>query len=489
MNTPRPNMASLLSIARRSMVDHGLKPDFDDAAVRQRDSITQAATSTEADVRDLRGLLWASIDNDNSLDLDQLSVAAPAADGTIRILVAIADVDAIVKPGSPIDAHADFNTTSVYTAAAIFPMLPEKLSTNLTSLGQDQERLALVVDMPVAADGTVGQSTVYRARVFNRAKLAYNSVSAWLEGKSPAPAPILAVAGLEEQLRTQDRVAQLLRAVRRARGALDLQTIEAEPVFDALVLTDLRPDESNRAKQLIEEFMVAANGVAARYLAGKRFAALRRVLRDPERWDRIVALAGQHGERLPAQPNATALNAFLTKRRQADPVSFPDLSLSVIKLLGSGEYVAVLPGQDCAGHFGLAVSDYAHSTAPNRRYPDLVTQRLLKAALKGTAPPYTNATLQEIAARCTAQEKSAARVERSVSKSAAAMLLATRIGAKFDAIVTGASQKGTWVRILGPVTEGKLVRGFDGLDVGDHVKVELIHTDAAKGFIDFARAQ
>jgi VacB/RNase II family 3'-5' exoribonuclease len=489
MNTSRPNMASLLSIARRSMVDHGLQPDFDGAAIRQRDSITQAATSADADVRDLRSLPWASIDNDNSLDLDQLSVAEPGSAGMVRILVAIADVDAIVTPGSPIDAHAHFNTTSVYTAAAIFPMLPEKLSTDLTSLGQDQERLAIVIDLTVAPEGTVAQSAVYRARVLNRAKLAYNSVAAWLQGTGPAPAPIGAVAGLDEQLHTQDRVAQALRAVRRARGALDLQTIEAEPVFDAQVLTDLRPDESNRAKQLIEEFMIAANGVTAKFLADRKFASLRRVLRDPERWDRIVALAKQYGGQLPLQPDALALNTFLANRRHADPILFPDLSLSIIKLLGSGEYVADLPGQTVAGHFGLAVSDYAHSTAPNRRYPDLITQRILKAALKGAAPPYTNEALQEIAARCTAQEKNAAKVERCVNKSAAAMLLATRIGAKFDAIVTGASQKGTWVRISGPTTEGKLVRGFNGLDVGDHVKVELIRTDATHGFIDFARAQ
>jgi exoribonuclease-2 len=481
-------MASLLSIARRAMVDNGLQPDFDGAAIRQRDSITQAATSADADVRDLRALLWASIDNDNSLDLDQLSVAEPASAGMVRILVAIADVDAIVTPGSPIDSHAHFNTTSVYTAAAIFPMLPEKLSTDLTSLGQDQERLAIVIELTVAKDGAVAESSVYRARVLNRAKLAYNSVGAWLQGSGPPPAPIGAVAGLDKQLRTQDQVAQALRAVRRARGALDLQTIEAEPVFDAQVLTDLRPDESNRAKQLIEEFMVAANGVTARFLAGKKFASLRRVLRDPERWDRIVALASQYGEQLPSQPDALALNTFLDKRRRADPVVFPDLSLSIIKLLGSGEYAADLPGQAVEGHFGLAVNDYAHSTAPNRRFPDLITQRILKAALAGAAPPYTNEALQEIAARCTAQEKNAAKVERTVGKSAAAMLLAARIGEKFDAIVTGASEKGTWVRISGPTTEGKLVRGFNGLDVGDHVKVELIRTDAAHGFIDFARA-
>ena len=481
-------MASLLSIARHAMVDNGLQPDLDGAAIRQRDSITQAATSEDADVRDLRSLLWASIDNDNSLDLDQLSVAEPAGAGMVRILVAIADVDAIVKAGSPIDAHAQFNTTSVYTAAAIFPMLPEKLSTDLTSLGQDQERLAIVIDLTVAADGTVAANSVYRARVMNRAKLAYNSVAAWLQGSGPAPAPVSAVAGLDRQLRTQDEVAQRLRAARRARGALDLQTIEAEPVFEALVLTDLRPDESNRAKELIEEFMVAVNGVAARFLTGKKFASLRRVLRDPERWDRIVELASQYGERLPAQPSALALNAFLAKRRHADPVVFPDLSLSVIKLLGSGEYVVNLPGQPVAGHFGLAVSDYAHSTAPNRRYPDLIAQRILKAALKDAPPPYTDETLGNIAARCTAQEKNAAKVERSVNKSAAAILLAPRIGAKFDAIVTGASPKGTWVRISGPTAEGKLVRGFNGLDVGDHVKVELIRTDPAHGFIDFAAA-
>jgi exoribonuclease R len=332
------------------------------------------------------------------------------------------------------------------------------------------------------------RSPRYRARVLNRAKLAYNSVGAWLQGSGPAPALIGAVAGLDEQLRTQDQVAQALRAVRRARGALDLQTIEAEPVFDAQVLTDLRPDESNRAKQLIEEFMVAANGVTAKFLADKKLTSLRRVLRDPERWDRIVALAGQYGEQLPAQPNALALNAFLAKRRHADPILYPDLSLSIIKLLGSGEYVADLPGQAVAGHFGLAVSDYAHSTAPNRRFPDLITQRILKAALNGAAPPYTNEALIEIGARCTAQEKNAAKVERTVSKSAAAMLLAARVGEKFDAIVTGASEKGTWVRISGPTTEGKVVRGFNGLDVGDHVRVELIRTDTAHGFIDFARA-
>jgi VacB/RNase II family 3'-5' exoribonuclease len=479
----------LLSIAERAMREHDLKPEFEEAAKQQLARITAAAAEPAGQMRDLRALLWASIDNDTSRDLDQLSVAQPASEGAVKILVAIADVDALVARGSPLDVHAQYNTTSVYTAAAIFPMLPEKLSTDLTSLAAGQERLATIIEMTISATGTVTASDVYRATVVNRAKLAYNSVAAWLEQKGPTPTPIDAVEGMAEQLRLQDRIAQSLRAVRRGQGALDLQTLEAEPVFHASVLTDLRPDDSNRAKQLIDEFMVAANGVVARYLAGRHFTALRRVLRNPERWERIVALAGKLGEALPIAPDARALNGFLTKRHQADPIRFPDLSLSVIKLLGSGEYIADLPGQSVPGHFGLAVSDYTHSTAPNRRYPDLITQRLVKAALRGEASPYSDQELQSLAAHCTQQEKSAAKVERSVAKSAAAMLLAARIGAKFDAIVTGASDKGTWVRISGPTTEGRLVRGAQGLDVGDSVRVELVHTDVARGFIDFARTR
>ena len=471
------------------MTDNGLRPDFDSSAIAQLASITAAATTTDATVRDLRTLLWASIDNDSSRDLDQLTVAVPAPDEATTILVAIADVDAVVKRGCPLDAHAQVNTTSVYTAAATFPMLPEKLSTDLTSLGQDKERLAIIIAMTISPLGTVASSDIYRALVLNRAKLAYNSVAAWLDGKEPAPAPIRAVAGMDAQLRLQDKIAQTLRKARRSRGALELQTLEAEPVFDATVLADLRPDEDNRAKQLIEEFMVAANGVTAQFLSGKKLASLRRVLPDPSHWDRIVAMAAAVGEQLPPEPNALALNTFLSRRRVIAPSLFADLSLSIVKLLGAGEYVADLPGQTVAGHFALAVADYTHSTAPNRRYPDLATQRLLKAAMSGAASPYTNADLQELAAHCTQQERNAAKVERSVNKSAAAMLLATRIGARFDAIVTGASDKGTWVRISAPTTEGMVVRGFEGLAVGDHVKVELLHTDVARGFIDFAKVK
>ncbi|HEY2465338.1 MAG TPA: RNB domain-containing ribonuclease [Steroidobacteraceae bacterium] len=485
MNAASP---TVMNVARQAMTNNGLLPDFGDAALKQLESITAPAKDASPDVRDLRHLLWASIDNDNSRDLDQLTVSDSGSAGVVRILVAIADVDAVVKAGSPIDEHARINTTSVYTPTAIFSMLPEKLSTDLTSLGENEERLALVIDMSINAAGAIVQSDVYRATVVNRAKLAYNAVGAWLAGDGPPPAGVAAVAGMDQQLRTQDKVAQSLRAVRRARGALDLQTIEAQPVFSAGGLSDLRPDEPNRAKQLIEEFMVAANGVTAQFLTARGFSALRRVLREPQRWDRIVALAAGFGEKLPAEPSSTALNAFLVKRRQSAPDLFPDLSLSVIKLLGSGEYVLDKPGQTIEGHFGLAVLDYTHSTAPNRRFPDLITQRLEKAALAKRAPPYTDAELQDLAAHCTLQEHNAAKVERAATKSAAASLLASRIGAKFDAIVTGASDKGTWVRISSPTTEGKVVKGFEHLDVGDRVRVVLLHTDVARGFIDFARA-
>jgi VacB/RNase II family 3'-5' exoribonuclease len=480
-------MDDLKSIARRAMLDHGLLPDFSAPALAQTSSITHP--SSDPSIRDLRALLWASIDNDDSQDLDQLSVAEPLARGTVKILVAIADVDATVKIGSPIDDHARANTTSVYTAAQVFPMLPEKLSTNLTSLAAGQERVSLVIEMTIDAGGTLTGSDIYRARVLNRAKLAYNSVAAWLDGKAPMPAPIAAVAGMEQQIRIQDQVAQTLKRVRRERGALTLETIEARAVFDRGVLSDLRADERNRAKDLIEDFMVAANGVTARFLEGKGFPSLRRVLRTPERWNRIVALALESGESLPAKPDAIALNTFLAKRRDADPAGFADLSLCVVKLLGKGEYALKRPGQDAPGHFGLAVSDYTHSTAPNRRFPDLITHRLVKAALDGAKMPYALDELDTLARHSTEQQGNADKVERSVRKSAAALLLAPRIGQRFDAIVTGASDKGTWVRIPDPVAEGRVVRGFEGLDVGDRVRVELVHTDATRGFIDFARTR
>ncbi|MGB0060798.1 RNB domain-containing ribonuclease [Candidatus Binatus sp.] len=485
--TTAPCRNQLKSIARRAMLQRGLLPDFSAEVIAQTNSIAHAAAAaSDPSLKDLRRLLWASIDNDDSLDLDQLSVAEQLPDGAVKILVAIADVDAIVKKSSPIDDHARTNTTSVYTAAQIFPMLPEKLSTNLTSLADGMERLAIVIEFEVDADGAVGKSDIYRALVLNRAKLAYNSVAAWLDGTAPAPAPITKVPGLDDNLRLQDRVAQAMKARRHQHGALSLETIEARPVFDGDSLADLQADRKNRATELIEDFMIGANGVTARYLEQKGLPALRRVLRSPERWARIVELARDSGGNLPPRPDCRALQEFLEDRRRADPVRFPDLSLSVVKLLGRGEYVVDFPGQPVAGHFGLAVNDYTHSTAPNRRFPDLITQRLLKAALVGTPGPYSSDELNDLAGHCTDQEDNASKVERQVRKSAAALLLESHVGERFDAIVTGASTKGTWVRIDHPAAEGRVVKGFKGFDVGDHVIVDLLSTDVERGFVDFA---
>ncbi len=468
------------------MAERGLEADFSAAARAETDALTGPARESGGGVRDLRSLLWCSIDNDDSRDLDQLTVAEPATGGAVRILVTVADVDALVEKGSAIDGHARANTTSVYTAAAIFPMLPERLSTDLTSLNEDEDRLALVIDMTVARDGSVSGSEIYRATVRSKAKLAYNVVGAWLEGGASPPPKVAAVAGLDEQLRIQDRAAQAMKTLRHERGALSLDTIETRAVFDGDVIADLRPDQKNRAKELIEDFMIGANGVTARYLEGKGLPSLRRVLRSPERWERIVELAAGFGEKLPGTPSCQALEGFLAARYKADPVRFPDLSLSVIKLLGKGEYVVERPGQPAEGHFGLAVRDYSHSTAPNRRFPDLITHRLLKAAMTNRAAPYGIDELDALARHCTEQEDNATKVERQVHKSAAALLLSSRIGHRFDAIVTGASPKGTWVRIFHPAVEGKVVRGADGLDVGDRVQVELVDTNVERGYIDFA---
>jgi len=478
--------ATLRRIARRAMLERGLLPDFSQDALAELSAI-RAPAAGDGGVRDLRSFPWASIDNDDSRDLDQLTVAEKLPGGFVRVLVAIADVDALVGKGSAIDGHARTNTTSVYTAAEIFPMLPERLSTDLTSLADREDRLAVVIEMTVAADGSLTASDVYRAAVRNCAKLAYNSVAAWLDGQGPMPAPVASVPGLDANLRLQDEVARNLKAFRHEHGALDLQTLEARPVFDVDEIRDLEVEEKNRARELIEDLMIAANGVTARFLEARRLPSLRRVVRSPKRWDRIVEVAAHLGEALPPQPDPRALAGFLARRRVADPLRFPDLSLTVVKLLGAGEYVVEMPGQAAPGHFGLAVRDYTHATAPNRRFPDLLTQRLLKAALTGDAAPYTEDELAELAGHCTLQEDAANKVERQVAKSAAAMLLASKVGQRFDAIVTGASPKGTWVRVLRPPVEGKLVTGFEGLDVGHRLRVELAATDVERGFIDFKR--
>ncbi|MEA2342368.1 MAG: exoribonuclease, partial [Thermoanaerobaculia bacterium] len=405
----------------------------------------------------------------------------------VRAMVAVADVDVLVKKGTPIDDHARQNTTSVYTAAQIFPMLPEKLSTNLTSLNEHEERIAVVMDMVIASDGSVTKGDVYRARVHNKAQLAYNAVGMWLEGKGEMPAKIKAVPGLAENLKIQDGVADKMRELRHEHGALDLETIEARAVMKDGHVVDLQTEARNNAKNLIEDFMIAANGVSARFLASKGFASLRRVVRSPERWDRIEAIAEKFGERLPSDPDSQALEEFLVRRRKADPLRFPDLSLAIVKAMGAGEYVVEQPGQTSIGHFGLAVKDYTHSTAPNRRFPDLITHRLIKAALAGTKPPYSNDELNALATHCTEAEDSANKVERQVRKSAAACILEPRIGQRFDGIVTGASEKGTWVRVFHPPVEGKVVHGGHGIDVGDKVNVKLVDVNVERGFIDFVR--
>jgi ribonuclease R len=524
--SPARQKAHLRAIARQAMLDRQLAPDFPPAALAELARIPgpahpdgagggtrpgddggaaraggggrPASGAAAAAIRDLRELPWCSIDNDDSRDLDQLTVAegggqggggqgGTAFAGTVKVLVAVADVDALVARGSALDGHAGQNTTSVYTAAEIFPMLPERLSTDLTSLGEGEDRLAIVVEMEVAEDGSVASSDVYRAHVRNQAKLAYNGVGAWIEGKGPAPPRLAAVPGLDAQLRMQDAAAQRLRALRHQHGALELQTLQSRAVYAGDQLTGLEVDVDNRAKQLIEDFMIAANGATSKFLAARGMPSLRRVVRVPERWSRIVELAAARGERLPADPDAAALSGFLDRQRQKDPLRFPDLSLTVVKLLGSGEYVAEAPGSAAPGHFGLAVRDYTHSTAPNRRFPDVITQRLLKAALAGQPPAYALAELNALAIHCTEKEDDAQKVERRVHKSAAAMLLSSRVGQSFDGVVTGASDKGTWVRIFQPPVEGRVVRGFDGLDVGDKVHVRLLLADVDRGFIDFAR--
>jgi len=483
----RQHRSILQRIAHRAMLERGLFPDFPVRALAELDGIHGPATRAEESTRDLRNLLWCSIDNDDSRDLDQLTVAEAMPDGAVKVLVAIADVDAVVKKRSALDDHARQNTTSVYTVAETFPMLPEKLSTNLTSLNYASDRLAIVVEMVLAGDGSLQSSDLYGAVVRNRAKLAYESVAGWLEGDGPMPQEIGTVSGLDENLRLQDRVAQKLKALRHLHGALDLDTIQARPVFDGDALKDLKAQERSRAKDIIEDFMIAANGVTARYLASKKFPSLRRVVRTPKRWARIIELAAERGATLPKEPDSKALDQFLVSAKAADPLRFPDLSLSVIKLMGAGEYVAELPGASGAWHFGLAVKDYVHSTAPNRRYPDLITQRLLKAAMAGNAQPYENDELEALAQHCTESEDAAKKVERQITKSAAAILVESRIGEQFDAIVTGASNKGTWVRLLHPPIEGRLEIGFEGMDVGHRLRVQLVRTDVEHGYIDFKR--
>lgn len=485
----RKHEEMLDEIAHGAMIDKGLQPDFNADVRKQLAGISGPADVSDGDeIRDLRHLPWCSIDNDDSRDLDQLTWGEDAGDGSVRIFIAVADVDALVKKGTPIDDHARHNTTSVYTAARVFAMLPEKLSTDLTSLNEGEDRVALVIELTVRDDGTSEDGGLYRALVHNKAKLAYDRVAAWLDGEDDEPEKVRNVEGLAESLRMQDRTADRMRDLRHEHGALDLETIEARPVIRDGQVVDLQQSKRNNARLLIEDFMIAANGATARFLAKSGFPSIRRVVRSPERWDRIERIAEELGDRLPPEPDARALEEFLRRRKKADPMRFPDLSLSIVKAMGAGEYVAEEARDKPIGHFGLAVKDYTHSTAPNRRYPDLITHRMVKAALAGAKQPYDIDELAALAEHCTAQEDAANKVERFVRKVAAAYLLRNRVGDRFDGVVTGASPKGTWVRIFHPPIEGKVVRGWKDLDIGDRVKVKLIDVDVERGFIDFGRA-
>jgi len=473
----------LRDVARQAMIEEGFDPDFS-PEVREQLAHPPPPGDDSPAPKDLRGLLWSSIDNDDTRDLDQIEFVEPVADG-MRLLIGVADVDRSVPKDSPIDKHAASQTTTVYTGVEIFPMLPAELSAGSTSLFENQDRHAVVVEIVVTSDGSVKSEDVYRALVRNKAQLAYPSVGAWLEQRGPMPPKIANVPDLAEQLEKQSALAVLLRKLREKNGALEIETVEARAVTHDGKVTTIERNRDNAATRTIEDFMVAANGAVARFLDRKGFSAIRRVVKKPERWPRIVDLAKQYGADLPAEADSIALHKFLEQRRAIDPEHFPDLSLAVVKLMGPGEYDLDLPGGLNEGHFGLAVQDYTHSTAPNRRFADLLTQRLVKAALSGVPSPYTNDELLAVARNCTVREDAARKVERKVRKTAAALLLADRIGAHFTAIVTGVKKEGTYVRVIDPPVEGRLMQGAHDVDVGDKISVKLLSTNPEKGFIDF----
>jgi exoribonuclease-2 len=486
MNGPRH--IDLHAIARHAMEQYGFEPRFSRAVLSEVDTIRpRSAPDGRRPPRDLTDLLWSSIDNWDSEDLDQIEYCERKPDGTVLIRVAIADVDLFVRKGGAIDRHASLNGTSVYTGVETFPMLPDRLSKGITSLLPDGERTAVVLEYSVQSDGSVGDGTCYPALVRNRAKLVYEEIGAWLEGKADLPESVAEVPGLEAQLLLQRDIIDSMREHRRSLGALDLQTIEAEPVVEGDQVKGLAVIEPNEARFLIEELMIGANRTMVAFLGKAGVPMIERVVRVPKYWTGIVELAARHRMALPEEPDVQALADFLRRRRAADPERFPDLSLAVIKLLGPGEYVRLSPDGEPEGHFSLALGDYTHATAPNRRYVDIVNQRMLKAVLARSRAPYTSHELEEIATHLSDREKASKKVERFVRKAAAAVLLFDRIGETFDGLVTGASPKGTWARLVTPPVEGRIARGEHGLMVGDRVRVRLLATDPYRGFIDFER--
>jgi VacB/RNase II family 3'-5' exoribonuclease len=487
MNDSRTSSADLQAMARQIMLAEGFEPNFPPATQQQLVQINAHPSQlTPSDkVRDLRGLLWSSIDNDTSKDLDQIEVAEHLPNGDVRVMVGIADVDAFVAKDTPIDQHAAKETTTVYAGVINFAMLPEELSTGASSLLENADRPCVVIEFVISTDGTLNGSNVYRAIVRNKAQLTYGAVGAWLEGRAEAPAKVAASSELQAQLKLQDEAAQALRKLRYEHGALNIDTNEVHPVVLNSQVMDVVKQEKNHATELIEDFMIAANGVVARML--DKVSSLRRIVKVPAHWDGIMRLAAAQAVTLPAQPDSKALNDFLLQRKAADPDHFADLSLATIKLIGPGEYVLERPGDPEQGHFGLAVQDYTHSTAPNRRFADVVTQRLIKSLLDGTPGPYSDDELAGIAANCTQKEDAARKVEREMSKRLSAVAMSHRVGETFDAIVTGVTPKGTFVRVMQPHIEGLLTQGAQGLHVGDKIRAKVTRTDVQRGYIDFVK--
>lgn len=488
MQNSQVSTVDLVQIAKQTMLSKGLVPDFPPEVIKQLNTIVRPAFCQDhSDVRDMSQKLWFSIDNDDSRDLDQLTYAERIDSQLVRVYVAIADVDVLVQKNTAIDQHAFANTTSVYTPMIVFPMLPEKLSTDFTSLNPDEKRVAMVVQMDVQENGEVIGSQVFRACVFNYAKLAYNGVGSWLENGLPPPEPIHKVKDLDSQIRLQDEVAQRIKKYRQAAGSLTFETYDPQPIIKNGKIVDIQDVKINRARELIENLMIAANTSITLFLEKSGHPTIKRVVRIPKRWDRIVLLAQEYGFQLPPEPDSKALEAFLVERRKKDPLTFPDLSLIVIKLLGRGEYVVELPGDKPIGHFALAITNYTHATAPNRRYPDLIVQRLLKSTLAKTETPYSLHTLQEMMRQCTEKETAAEKVKRSVMKSVIALYLKDAVGKTFDALITGKNEKGTWIRLVSTAIEGKLIEGFENVDVGDKIHVKLVNVNIQRGFLDFVR--
>lgn len=481
------NEISLTEIAKNAMKERDLFPEFSKDVLNEVESIEKNEKGIDfTNTKDLQDKFWISIDNDDSLDLDQLTYTE-TIDGKDVIFVAIADVDSLVKKGSFVDNHGKHNTTSVYTPSINFPMLPNKLSTNLTSLNPNVKRESIVVEMEVLKDGQCLTRGIYPALVVNHAKLAYPSVTAKLEGTGALPSPFNDNEKVIEQIQKHHLLSKKLILTREKEGTLNFADMEVKAVMKGGIPVDLIPKKRGAADLIIENFMIAANIAVTKFLTKNHLTTIRRVVKTPKRWDKIVEVARERGASLPLTPNNKALQVFLEESKINDPSRFPDLSLTIIKLIGRGEYMAILPDEKSPGHFDLALSHYAHTTAPNRRFPDLIMQRILKSHFLKTAPPYTNKELIDLAEHCTRKEDDATKVERRVQKSAAAIVLSTQIGKTFSGFVTGAADKGTWARISNPPIEGKIVKNSKGLDVGDKVRVRLISVDIENGFIDFER--